>query len=216
MFHFITLEGIEGCGKTTQVSLLAHALRTQGRQVLVTREPGGCAISDQIRNILLHPGNGELVPRAELLLYAAARAQHVEQIIKPALRAGKIVLCDRYCDATTVYQGHARGIDLALIARLNALATEGCSPALTLLLDMPHDCGLSRARQRNAAVTGPEEGRFEEESLDFHRRVREGYLTLARQEPNRLQVVDALGTREKVAQRIWKIASDFLEHRERA
>jgi dTMP kinase len=216
MSHLITFEGIEGCGKTTQIRLLAGDLRNRGCEVLVTREPGGCPISDQIRNILLHPGNGDLVPRAELLLYAAARAQHVEQVIKPALQAGRIVLCDRYCDATTVYQGHARGIDLALIARLNELATGGCRPALTLLLDMPHDRGLSRARQRNATDTGPEEGRFEGESLEFHRRVREGYLILARQEPDRIQVVDALGTREEVAKRIRETVNGFLGYREKA
>jgi len=199
MSLFITFEGIEGCGKTTQIRLLAERLRNSGYDVLVTREPGGCAIADAIRSILLHPGNSALVPRAELLLYAAARAQHVDEIIKPALTQGTLVLCDRFIDATVAYQGKGRGLDSSLIASLNTLATEGLLPDLTLLLDMPAEEGLLRARRRN--VSSPEEDRFEREHLDFHQRIRNGYLQLARQH-DRFIVIDAAGSIEEVAGRI--------------
>jgi dTMP kinase len=213
---FITFEGIEGSGKTTQIRRLAESLRKQGAEVLATREPGGCPVADAIRNILLHPANTALVPRAELLLYAAARAQHVEEVILPALRAGKVVLCDRYTDATLAYQGNGRGLETSLITELNTLASEGLSPDLTLLLDMPAEEGLSRARRRNAALQEEEEDRFEREAIDFHRRVREGYLHLARMEAARFQVIDARGTEEAVAERILTAVEAFvLRQRER-
>jgi dTMP kinase len=199
MSLFITFEGIEGCGKTTQIRLLAERLRQSGLEILVTREPGGCPIADAIRSILLHPDSHALVPRAELLLYAAARAQHVDEVIRPALSRGTLVLCDRFIDATVAYQGGGRGLDPALIASLNALATDGLLPNLTLLLDMPAEEGLQRARRRNAAA--PEEDRFEREDLDFHRRVRSEYLQLARQH-ERFLVIDATGSVEAVAGRI--------------
>lgn len=210
MSPFISFEGIEGSGKTTQIQLLANRLESLGYNVLITREPGGCPIADQIRHILLHPDNDRLVPGAELLLYAAARAQHVAEVITPALEQGKIVLCDRYCDATLAYQGYARGLDLQLIHQLNDLAAGTCCPQLTLLLDMHPDQGLHRAQSRNAVAQGPAEGRFEQESLIFHSKVREGYLTLAQQEPQRIKVVDATGTHEQVAERIWQATSGFL------
>lgn len=207
MSLFITFEGIEGCGKTTQIRLLAERLRTSGREVLVTREPGGCPIADAIRSILLHPGSSALVPRAELLLYAAARAQHVDEVIRPALTRGTLVLCDRFIDATVAYQGGGRGLDPSLIASLNALATDGLLPNLTLLLDMPAEEGLQRARQRNASA--PEEDRFERENLDFHRRVRSGYLQLAAQH-ERFMVIDATGAVDTVAERIGKAVDAVL------
>ncbi len=207
---FISFEGIEGSGKTTQIQLLANQLESLGYDVLITREPGGCPIADQIRHILLHPDNDRLVPDAELLLYAAARAQHVAEVISPALEQGKIVLCDRYCDATLAYQGYARGLDLQLVHQLNDLAAGTCRPHLTLLLDMHPDQGLHRAQSRNAATSGPAEGRFEQESLKFHSKVREGYLVLAQQEPLRIKVIDATGTHEQVATRIWQTTSSFL------
>lgn len=193
MAFFITFEGIEGCGKTTQESLLVKALTERGYPVVMTREPGGCAIAEQIRAILLDAENRALVPLAELLLYAAARAQHVEEVIRPALDAGRIVICDRFTDATSAYQGFGRALDLELIGRLNRLATGGFSPDLTILLDCPEEVGLSRALARINAAEGAREERFEQESLAFHRSVRQGYLSLAASEPERFVVMD--GTR---------------------
>lgn len=197
MTCFITLEGIEGCGKTTQLRLLARRLEGLGHRVTVTREPGGCPIADQVRNILLDAGNSAMVPLAELFLYAAARAQHVSEVIAPALDAGGIVLCDRFTDATVAYQGWGRGLDLAVIDQLNRLATTGVRPHMTLLLDCSAETGLSRAFSRINGTTGAREERFELESLQFHRRVREGYLELAHREPDRFLVIDAsLGIEE--------------------
>lgn len=193
MAFFITFEGIEGCGKTTQESRLSETLAERGYPVVVTREPGGCAIAEQIRAILLDAENRALVPLAELLLYAAARAQHVEEVVKPALDAGKIVICDRFTDATAAYQGYGRSLDLELIAGLNRLATGGFSPDLTILLDCPEEVGLSRAMARINSSEGAREERFEQESLAFHRMVRQGYLSLAAAEPDRFVVMD--GTR---------------------
>jgi dTMP kinase len=210
MSLFITFEGIEGCGKTTQIRLLAERLRRSGLKVLATREPGGCPIADAIRSILLHPGSSALVPRAELLLYAAARAQHVDEVIRPALSGGSLVLCDRFIDASVAYQGGGRGLDPSLIASLNTLATDGILPNLTLLLDMPAEEGLLRARRRNASA--PEEDRFERENLDFHRRVRSSYLQLARQH-ERFMVIDATGSVEAVAERIGAAVEAVLRQK---
>lgn len=209
---FITFEGIEGTGKTTQIGHLAQRLRNQGRQVLVTREPGGCPIADAIRGILLDPASVGLVPRAELLLYAAARAQHVEEVIRPALQAGQTVLCDRFADATLAYQGHGRGLDLALIGDLNRLAAGCLVPDLTVLLDLPETEGLRRAQRRNHLLALDHEDRFERESLEFHRRVRQGYLGLARREP-RFHIVDAEGTEAEVTERIAVTVDAFLRHK---
>ena len=201
MGFFITFEGIEGCGKTTQLQRLAAALTAAGQAVLVTREPGGCAIADALRAVLLDSANQAMAPTTELLLYAAARAQHVAEVIRPALAEGRIVLCDRFSDATLAYQGYGRGLDRELIRELNRVATGGLVPDLTVLLDFPAEEGLARARQRNAGSSGPDEGRFEAESLAFHRRVREGYLALATAAP-RFRIVDARGDQETVAARI--------------
>lgn len=207
---FITFEGIEGSGKTTQILRLADNLRRRGGDIVVTREPGGCPIADAVRRILLDPANTALVPRAELLLYAAARAQHVEEVIAPALRAGRIVLCDRFTDATLAYQGFGRGLDRELIDTLNRLAAGSLSPDLTLLLDMPAEDGLRRARFRNAEGDDSE-GRFEREALPFHRRVREGYLALAAGR-ERFRIIDACGSEDEVAARILTATAPFLEH----
>ena len=212
MGFFISLEGIEGCGKTTQLRLLADWLRASDRAVLTTREPGGCPIADQIRVILLTPQSQALVPRAELLLYAAARAQHVDEIVRPALQAGKMVLCDRYTDATLAYQGGGRGLERSLIVELNALASNHLAPQLTLLLDLPVEIGLGRASSRNQAAAD-QEGRFEAESLDFHRRVQTSYRQLAAEEPLRFRVVDAAGSVEQVHQRMVSAVSAFLADR---
>ena len=206
---FITFEGIEGCGKTTQLRRLATVLRDAARPVLVTREPGGCPIADAIRAILLDRTNQLMAPRTELLLYAAARAQHVEEIIVPALAEGQIVLCDRFSDATVAYQGYGRGLAPELIVDLNAFAAGSLVPDLTVLLDFPPEIGLDRARRRNSGSSGPDESRFEEESLEFHRRVRDGYLALAKKH-QRFRVVDAQGSEDQVAARIRTVVAPLL------
>lgn len=212
MSFFITFEGSEGCGKTTQSQRLAEHLRASGYPVLTTREPGGCVISDAIRSILLDAANTALTQRSELLLYAAARAQHVDEIIRPALTAGTIVICDRYIDATVAYQGHGRGLDLDLIGDLNRLATNSVVPDLTLLLDFPVEAGLQRARARNAQAAGDNEDRFERESLAFHHRVRQGYLALAAQH-KRFQIIDAEGSPARIAGHIRQVVDNVISTR---
>ena len=190
---FITFEGVEGCGKTTQLRLLKERLEAAGEKVTPTREPGGCPIADKMRAILLDAENSAITPLAELLLYAAARAQHVREVIVPALEQGHTVLCDRFTDATVAYQGHGRGLDLATIEELNRLATGGVRPELTLLIDCPVQVGLSRALARIEAGSGAREERFELESVRFHERVRAGYLSLAAAFPERFLVIDGSG-----------------------
>ncbi len=209
MAFFITIEGIEGCGKSTQIGHLARHLADRGEQTLTTREPGGCPIADEIRTILLHPGNAAMAPRAELLLYAAARAQHVDEVVRPALSQGTTVLCDRFTDATLAYQGYGRGLDIDLINRLNLIAADGLTPDLTLLLEMPVEEGLFRARRRNTDSAEVDEGRFEAESLAFHRKVRDGYLQLAARE-ERFKIIDARGDIDAVAEKIRRTVDDFL------
>lgn len=196
---FITFEGIEGCGKSTQINLLAAQLQHQGLQVLLTREPGGCPIADQIRGLLLDADNRAMVPMTELMLYAAARSQHLAEVVQPALAAGTLVLCDRFSDATRAYQAFGRGIDRQVMESLNDLACNGLTPDLTLLLDCPVEVGLARARQRIAGSSGPKEERFELESLQFHQRVRDGYLQLAAEEPDRFVVINAAAPQDQVA-----------------
>lgn len=204
---FITFEGIEGCGKTTQIRLLAEALVSSGRRVTLTREPGGCPIADKIRAILLDAENSGMTPLAELLLYAAARAQHIADVVAPALERGDIVLCDRFTDATLAYQGFGRNLDLAVINRLNDLAAASWRPQLTILLDCPVATGLGRAIARIEAVgtakSGqPLEERFEKESLDFHERVRNGYLSLAAADPERFIIIDGSSGIDQTARAI--------------
>ncbi len=207
---FITFEGIEGCGKSTQIALLEQALLSAGASVARTREPGGCHVADQIRSVLLDAGNRDMVPLAELLLYAAARAQHVEQVIRPALLAGKTVLCDRFSDATRAYQSFARGLDRDRVEELNSLACQGVEPELTLLLDCPVETGLGRARQRIDSGTGPREERFELETLSFHQRVRDGYLELSREFPERFVVIDASPAPELISQAIADVVNSRI------
>lgn len=202
---FITFEGIEGCGKSTQINLLATRLQQAGYTVILTREPGGCPIANQIRSVLLDAENSAMVPMAELMLYAAARAQHLAEVIRPALAADSIVLCDRFSDATRAYQAFGRGIDRQTIETLNSLACEGLSPQLTLLLDCPVEVGLGRAKQRIEASNGPREERFELESLAFHQRVRDGYLQLATEETDRFMIINAAASPEQIAQNITSI-----------
>lgn len=204
---FITFEGIEGSGKTTQLRMLAARL---GGEALVTKEPGGTRSADRIRAVLLDP-ESHLDPVAETFLFAASRRQHVEEVIRPALAAGRVVLCDRFTDATLAYQGFGRLLDLDRLRSLNEWATGSLAPALTLLFDLDEEEGLTRARSRNAAAT-PHEGRFEAEDLAFHRRVREGYLALARAEPGRFGVVDATGSPDEVSSRIDALLAARAPH----
>lgn len=188
---FITFEGIEGCGKTTQIELFAGYLREKGHEVIVTREPGGTDIGDQIREVLLNPHNVAIAPTTELLLYGAARAQHVEEKIRPAMKAGKIVLSDRYADATTAYQGAARNLPKEILKKLHEVATGDLVPDITFLLDLPAELSLKRARDRN--IERGHEDRFENEEMEFHKKVRKGYLEIAKREPGRVIVVDGSG-----------------------
>ncbi len=190
MGFFITFEGIEGCGKSTQVRLAAERLSRTGHEVVVTREPGGCPIADAIRAILLDARNSAMVPMTELLLYAAARAQHIAEVVEPALASGKIVLCDRFTDSTLTYQGFGRKLDRELIAQLNTLAAGSIKPDMTLLFDCPVETGLARAMARINANSAAREERFEQESLLFHERIRDGFLSLAAAEPSRFVVLD--------------------------
>jgi len=198
--YFITFEGVEGCGKTTQIKLLGEHLKALGYQVILTREPGGCPIADKIRAILLDADNGNMLPLAELLLYSAARAQHVAEVIIPSINSGCIVLCDRFTDATIAYQSAGRGIDLDIINTLNRLACQSVKPDLTILIDCDAETGVKRARQRIESVSGPREERFELEAMEFHQRVREGYLNLAKQESDRFLLVDGSGSIESISE----------------
>jgi dTMP kinase len=208
---FITFEGIEGCGKSTQVALLAQALQAQGREVLTTREPGGTLIGQTLRQILLHSTETSLARGTELLLMLADRAQHVQDVIAPGLRDGKIVISDRFVDSTTAYQGYGRGLDLDLLARLNAFACGGYRPSLTIVLDLPVAEGLHRAGQRRGS--GAVVDHFEAESVAFHERVREGFLTIARAESQRVQMLNAQQTIEELHRAILRLVQERLaEH----
>jgi dTMP kinase len=193
---FITFEGIEGSGKTTQQRLVAEHLRAAGRTVVITKEPGGTPLADRIRAMLLE-STSVIDPIAEVFLFAASRRQHTTEVIEPALARGEVVLCDRYADSTLAYQGFGRVIDLDRLRALNEWATNALRPAVTLLYDLPEEAGLHRARSRNADAP-EDEGRFEAEDLRFHRRVREGYLSLAIAEPARFAVVNGDGSVEEV------------------
>jgi dTMP kinase len=188
----ITLEGIEGSGKTTQIDYIAAYLQKSGLDYIITKEPGGTVLGAKIRSILLDPENVNIHPMTELLLYAADRVQHIKELITPMIEAGKVVICDRFHDSTTVYQGFTRGIDVTLIQRLNSLVLEGLVPDITFVLDLDPEIGLQRAwRQIKNGSRSESETRFENEKLQFHESVRNGYLELARQEPDRFVVVDA-------------------------
>jgi dTMP kinase len=196
--YFITFEGVEGCGKTTQIRLLAEHLTSCGIRTTLTREPGGCPIADKIRSILLDAENRALSPLAELMLYGAARSQHVTEVISPALAAGQTVLCDRFSDATVAYQSFGRGIERDVIDTLNRYACHGTTPDLTVLVDCDPLIGLERARRRIEASSGPREERFELEALPFHQRVRAGYRQLALEQPGRFVMIDGSGSIETI------------------
>ncbi len=194
---FITFEGPEGSGKSTQIARVGAWYRELGHECVVTKEPGGTPIGDRVRAILLDSAAAGMDAMTELLLYAASRRQHVVEVIRPALARNLAVFCDRYTDATLAYQGYGRRLDLGRLQTLNGWATDGLAPELTLLFDIDEETGLARAHARNAGMA-VDEGRFEAEDLRFHRRVREGYLALEKAEPRRFAIVDAHGTIDEV------------------
>ncbi len=204
---FITFEGVEGCGKSTQITLLHQYLESLRYDVEETREPGGTPIAEAIRDVLLSPDNASMSPVTELLLYEAARAQHVAERIRPALAAGRIVLCDRFSDSTTAYQGAGRGLSGEALRVLHAIATGDVCPDLTLVLDVPAQVGLARATRGGAP------DRIEQESLAFHERVRAGYLRLAEAEPGRIKVVDGTRPVGEVSSAIRRLVDALLERR---
>ncbi|MEE2823132.1 MAG: dTMP kinase [Acidobacteriota bacterium] len=199
--QFITLEGIEGSGKSHQIELLGKELERLGLPFVATQEPGGTAFGEEVRRVLLYKGGAKREPKSELLLYLADRYQHLKEVIEPALDAGLHVICDRYHDATLAYQGSARGIGLSFIDKL-AKILELRSPDLTLVLDLDVELGLKRAIKRNHKNEQEKWGRFEAENLSFHQNVREGYRQLAHREPGRVILVDASGNPEDVFEKI--------------
>jgi dTMP kinase len=206
---FITFEGIEGSGKSTQLPRLAEWLTSRGADVEVTREPGGTPLGAALRSLLLDPLNSGMAPEAELFLYLADRAQNVRERIRPALERGAIVLCDRHTDATLVYQGVMRGLGIPHLVALNRTATGGLAPDRTLLFDMPAEAGLSRAANRGTGHGGPGD-RIENEPLEFHRGVREAYLELARAEPDRFAVIPASGDSGSVHAAVRSAVGEWL------
>lgn len=201
---FITLEGLEGAGKTSRLADLKAFLERRGKNVLTTREPGGTALGEQLRQLLLAPTQEPMAPLTELLLMFAARSEHVFDLILPALEAGRWVLCDRYVDASFAYQGGGRGLGEAPVAALEALLPPRARPDLTLLLDLPVQIGLARARGRSAA------DRFEQETVAFHQRVREAYLARARRHPQRYCIIDAAAGPEQVQAAIERAVERLL------
>ena len=201
---FISLEGIEGTGKTNQSRLLYEYLRKIGYKVILTGEPGGTRIGLKIRDLLLSLENREMTPVSELLLYNASRAQHIEELILPALKKGFIVITDRFTDSTKAYQGYGRGIDLKFIDLLEKIVTEDVRPDLTLLLDLDVEIGLRRNRGINKT------DRLELEDIKFHKRVREGYLRIAAKEPERIKLIDATESIEEIYRKIIDIVEDFI------
>jgi dTMP kinase len=211
MIRFITFEGGDGSGKTTQLKALESYLAARGKSCLSTREPGGTSLGEHIRQVLLEVGQQPITSATELFLYLADRAQHIHEVIIPALDQGKIVLCDRHTDSTLAYQGYGRGIDLGLLRSLNDIASQGIKPDLTLLFDCPVEIGLSRTAQRQSqTASGRNEDRFEREKIEFHERVRAGFLELARVESHRFHIIDAARSTEEVGQEIKNIIDEEL------
>ena len=200
--RFITFEGGEGCGKSTQIRLLASRLKGAGREVLLTREPGGTALAERIRGLVREESADPPNARAETLLFLASRAQLAANVIRPALEAGTWVLCDRFSDSTLAYQGYGRGLDLEMLRRLNAFATGGLVPDRTILLDVPPEVATARMRARER-LTHDAADRMEKAGEAFHLRLREGFLRLAAEDPGRIALISAAGSVEEVAEAVW-------------
>ena len=212
--YLITLEGLDGCGKTTQLALAAEHLRAQGLRVVETKEPGGTPLGQQLREILMNAAPGTLSPLTELVLMFAARAQHIEQVILPALRSGAIVLCDRFTDSSLAYQGYGHGVSLETIRTLDNLLCQGVRPHLTLLLDVDVQTSASRTGARNH-LTRQAASRFEQEGRPFFERVRAGYQEIARQEPQRVQVIDGGASLTEVHRAVLQEIERFLSRGDR-
>jgi dTMP kinase len=218
---FITFEGIEGSGKSTQCAKLAKALRDQGTPVVETREPGGTPLAEKIRGVLLAPaetpGNEPVSALCEAYLILAARGQHVAQLIKPALADGAVVLCDRFSDSTLAYQGYARGLDRRRLEEFSLVASQGLMPDLTLLFDLPVERGLARRRGHSSeGLHGSEQNRIDRESVTFHRRVRKGFLDLARRYPRRIKVLDGSRDPEHLAGEVLALVTKLLKKRRKS
>lgn len=207
--RFLTFEGIDGCGKTTQLNLFANYLRRRRVPFLVTREPGGTELGERIRQVLLSEASAGMEPQTELLLLFASRAQNAAQIIRPALARGRVVLCDRFTDASLAYQGYGRGLDLDFIRRLDRFACRGLKPDLTFVIDIDPATSVRRARRRNVTARR-DEGRFERETRAFYARVRRGYRALARREPRRVKLIPGEDTEEGIHQAILARAHRLL------
>ncbi|HYI95315.1 MAG TPA: dTMP kinase [Bryobacteraceae bacterium] len=203
---FITFEGPDGSGKSTQMQILAERIRSTGREVIETQEPGGTQIGRQIRAILLDADNKNLCPVAEMLLYFAARAQNVDERILPAWENGSVVLSDRFTDSTLAYQGGGRQLGRDVVMQLHEISCHGIQPDLTVCIDIDTETGLERTRQRN----GPTRDRLDEEAVEFHRRVRSLYLELAKEHPERIRIIDGNGNVEEVTERIWKVVNPLV------
>ena len=210
---FITLEGVEGCGKSTQARLLARGLETEGYSCLLTREPGGTPIGQEIRQVILNPRHQQMSPETELGLYFSDRAQHLREVVWPAIAAGKIVVCDRFTDSTIAYQGYGRRLSLQKIRSLDRIMTGTYRPDMTFFLDLPLKVGLARARARNREEASLDEGRFEAEEIEFHERVRAGYLKMVRREPERFIVVPAEENKNRVQKSIWTAVNTCIGRR---
>jgi len=200
----VTFEGIEGSGKSTQIGLTRAYVEEHGYPCLVTKEPGGSPLGEEIRSFLLDRGDLRIDPLAELFLIEAGRTQHVAEVIRPALDKGRVILCDRYTDATLAYQGYARGLDIAVIEQMNRWATGGLAPHCTIVLDCPVEVGMARAKG---------EDRFEREDHAFHQQVREGYLRIAREEPARVKVISSQGEQSEIQGEIRRIIRPLLDRR---
>lgn len=209
---FITLEGGDGAGKSTQCRRLKSALEGAGRDVILTREPGGTPEAEKIRDLLLQRDGGNWTPTAECLLFFAARQMHVETLIKPALAAGKIVVCDRFTDSTIAYQGYGHGFDISTIRQIEQISLGGFKPDVTFILDLPVDEGLSRSLKHKGTATGKEntEDRFENLKRDFHERLRQGFLEIASQDKERCVVIDAMQSADDVYNLIWARVQNAL------
>ncbi|UJF33142.1 dTMP kinase [Paenibacillus hexagrammi] len=209
---FITFEGPDGAGKTTQLQKLAQEITALGYDVVVTREPGGTSISDRIRSIILSPENKEMTDQAEVLLYAASRAQHVHELILPAIEAGKVVLCDRFIDASVAYQAYGLGVDREMVTSINRYASSGLQAERTYLLDVPVEVSQHRLRQRAAGTqTELQLDRIEQKGFEYHSRVRDGFHQIAAEEPQRVKVIDANRTEAEIAEDILIDCKRLLE-----
>jgi dTMP kinase len=211
---FIVFEGIEGCGKTTQVKLLGSFFKSRKIPCTFTREPGGTPLGEEIRKVFLHSDNTDILPLTELLLITASRLQHIHQVIQPALNQNRIVVCDRFFDATVAYQGYGGGVPLTLIDKCHELFLSSVNPDLTILLDCPVKVGLERSRSRNRALAiERQEGRFEDKTLEFHEKVRKGYLDRAGREPARFRVIDSLQSVESIHKQVCGVVAEKLREK---